>query len=74
MADPQGEATQLLKRFEGAKQLIRDLGDWDSAASDLQLLKSCVEGNGVGKDGEIIGKPLGNYRKNQRESIGKRKS
>lgn len=37
----QSEATQLLKRFEEAKKLIQDLGDWDTAeTSDLQLLKS----------------------------------
>ena len=38
-----GEATQLLKRFEEAKKLIQDLGDWDTAeTSDLQLLKSSL--------------------------------
>eukprot|EP00435_Cladocopium_sp_Y103_P004693 s165_g1.t1 len=36
----QSEATQLLKRFEDAKQLIQDLGDWDVEHGDLQMLKS----------------------------------
>ena len=38
-----GEAKELLKRFEEAKKLIQDLGDWDTAeTSDLQLLKSSL--------------------------------
>ena len=46
-----GEATQLLKRFEEAKKVIQDLGDWDTESSHLQLLKSTWAGHGDGSTG-----------------------